>query len=263
MPEILLGELSQVKFFDLIKPLLTGKKTGKLTIRGKEDGEIFLETGNIIHAKTAHSFGEEAFLTIMGWTVGRTTFEPDVSPRERTIPIPTENLLLNWSYRKQEWEKIRKVVHSPNDIFRISLQNDSKDRSIKGDQWNVLALANGSRTISEIARTLGWDEFKTSRAIYRLIQVGLLERIEERALSSKKNIGENFFQIMEHELKKVMGPVAPFIIDDKLIEFGETMDSLPEDQALSFLESLGEEVPNEQKRKEFKRTMMEFLSTGK
>jgi hypothetical protein len=66
--------------------------------------------------------------------------------------------------------------------------------------------------------------------------------------------------MVENELKKVMGPVAPFIIDDQLIEFGETKDAFPEDQALSFVEVLGEAIPNEAKRKEFKRTMMEFLS---
>ena len=51
MPETILGELSQTKFFDLIKPLLVGRKTGILTVKGNEDGEIFLEMGNIIHAQ--------------------------------------------------------------------------------------------------------------------------------------------------------------------------------------------------------------------
>lgn len=262
MSGTLLGELAEVKFFDILKPLLTGKKTGILTIQGKEDGEIFLEAGNIVHAKTAQLFGEEAFLIIMGWTAGKTIFEPDVPPRERTIPIPTENLLLNWSYRKQEWERIRKVIHSPNDIFRISLQNDVKDKNVKGDQWNVLAMTNGNRTISEIARALGWDQFKTSKATYRLIQAGLVERTEERRASSRKAMGENFFSMLEHELKKVMGPVAPFIVDDKLIDFGESKESLPQDQALSFVEAVGEEIPNEQRREEFKKEMMEFLSAG-
>jgi hypothetical protein len=132
--------------------------------------------------------------------------------------------------------------------------------NIKGDQWNVLALANGTKTVLEIARMLGWDEFKTSKVICQLVQAGLLEKGEEKGTLSKKYIDKDFFQMVENELKKVMGPVAPFIIDDQLIEFGETKDAFPEDQALSFVEVLGEAIPNEAKRKEFKRTMMEFLS---
>ena len=134
MPETFLGELSQAKFFDLIKPLLAERKTGILTVKGSENGEIFLEMGNIVHAKTAHSFGEEAFLKIMSWQAGRTIFELNVAPREKTIFIPTETLLLNWSFKKQEWEKIRKLVPSPNAIFHIALQSNSEDKNIQGDQ---------------------------------------------------------------------------------------------------------------------------------
>ena len=50
MPEIFLGDLSQVKLFDIFKPLLMGKKTGKLCVRGKENGEIYIEMGIIVHA---------------------------------------------------------------------------------------------------------------------------------------------------------------------------------------------------------------------
>jgi hypothetical protein len=263
MPEAFLGELSQTKFFDLIKPLLVGRKTGIITIKGNENGEIFLEMGNIVHAKTAHSFGEEAFLNIMSWQIGKTTFDPDVPPREKTIFIPTENLLLNWSYKKQEWEKIRNLVPSPNAIFHISLQSHSEDKNIKGDEWNVLALADGTRTVLEIARMLGWDEFNTSKVICQLVQSGLLEKGEKKGAPSKKYIDKGFFQMVENELKKIMGPVASFIIDDQLIAFGGAKDSFPQDQALSFVEALSEDIPNEQKKKEFKRAMMEFLNPEK
>jgi hypothetical protein len=260
MPETFLGELSQAKLFDLIKPLLVGKKTGILTIKGNENGEIFLEMGNIVHAKAAHSFGEEAFINIMSWETGKTTFEPDVPPREKTIFIPTENLLLNWSYKKKEWGKIRKLVPSPNAIFRISLQSDTEDKNIKGDHWNVLALANGTRTVLEIARMLGWDEFKTSKVICQLIYEGLLERGGKKGAPSKKFLEGDFFQMVENELRKILGPVAPFIIDDQLIEFGKAKNYFPQDQALPFVEALGGDIPNDQKRKEFKKTMIEFLS---
>jgi DNA-binding MarR family transcriptional regulator len=219
--------------------------------------------GNIVHAKTAHSFGEEAFINIMSWQTGKTTFNPDVPPREKTIFIPTENLLLNWSYKKQEWEKIRNLVPSPHAIFRLSLQNDTEDKSVKGDHWNVLALADGNRSVLEIARTLGWDEFKTSKVICQLIQEGLLEKGRGKDAPSKKFLEEDFFQMVQNELRKILGPVAPFIIDDQLIEFGKAKNYFPQNQALSFIEALSEDIPNDQKKKEFKRAMMEFLSLEK
>jgi hypothetical protein len=62
------------------------------------------------------------------------------------------------------------------------------------------------------------------------------------------------------ELKKVMGPVAPFIIDDKLVEFGEGKESFPEERALPFIEALSEEVPNSMKRSEFLKVTMKLIS---
>jgi hypothetical protein len=254
MAEILLGDLSQTKFFDLIKPLLVEKKTGLLKIEGDEYGEIFLEGGNIIHARNAYSFGEEAFISIMNWQTGKAKFQPDVASQEKTIFTQTENLLLNWTYKKEEWEKIRMVVPSPNAIFQISLQHHSEDKNIKGDQWNVLALANGTRTVLEIARILKWDEFKTSKIICQLAQEKVLE------IGRGETIDRGFFQKVEKELKNVMGPIASILIDDLLTEFGENKESFPQDRALTFVETLSKEVSDERKRREFKKTMMEFIT---
>jgi len=260
MPEIFLGDLSQVKLFDILKPLLMGKKTGILSFKGRENGEMYLELGNIVHAKTTYSSGEFAFFTIMGWKMGRITFEPDEPPSERTISIPSEQLLLNWSSKKMEWEKIRELIPSNSTVFRLSLQKDGGNKNINADQWNVLALSNGTNTISEIAKALSWDELKTVRTAYQLIQTGLLERAEVQKPIRKKSVGENFFLTVENELKRVIGPVAPFVIEDKLSEFGETKESLSKDQALPFIESLGEEIPHDLKRKEFVKVMMDSFS---
>jgi hypothetical protein len=263
MPEIFLGDLSQVKLFDILKPLLMGKKTGRLSFRGKENGEMYLEMGNIVHAKTPNSSGEHGFLTIMGWKMGRISFEPDEPPPERTIPIPSEQLLLNWSSKKMEWERIREVIPSNGAVFCLIPRSDGESKNITPDQWAVLALSNGTRSISEVARFLNWDEFKVSRTVYQLVQAGLMEQAGEKKPVQKKLVREHFFSVIENELKKVMGAVSPFVVDDKLAEFGEKKDSFPQDKLLSFVEALGEEIPHDQRRREFKKNVMESFSTEK
>jgi hypothetical protein len=69
--------------------------------------------------------------------------------------------------------------------------------------------------------------------------------------------------MIEDELRKVMGAVSPFVIEDKLIEFGEKKDSFPQDKLLSFVEALGEEIPHDDKRREFKKNVMEFFALEK
>jgi hypothetical protein len=263
MPEINLGDLTQNKLFDILKPIFSGKKTGKVTVKAKEGGELYLELGNITHAKTNSAAGEYAFFILMGLKAGKASFEPDEVPSERTISISTEQLLLNWSYRKQEWDKLKEVIPSTNAIFHLSLQKSPENKNINADQWNVLALCNGTKTISEIAESLSWDEFKTSKIIFQLVQLGLLEKAEDQKPVKKKPVSENFLPMVETELKRVIGPLAPLIINDKLSDLGETKDSLGQDQALSFLEKLGEEISNDSKKKEFLRIMTDFFSTEK
>jgi hypothetical protein len=263
MPEIFLGDLSQVKVFEILKPLLMGKKTGRLSFKGKENGEMYLEAGNIVHAKTPDSSGEYSFFAIMGWKTGRITFEPDEPPPERTIPIPSEQLLLNWSSKKIEWERVRERIPSNNTVFCLTLQNNGESKTVSADQWNVAALSNGTRNVSEIARVLNWNEFKVIKVVYQLVQSGLMEQAGEHKPVKKKLIKEGFFSAVENELKKVMGAVSSFVIDDKLAEFEEKRDSFPQEKLLPFVEALGAEIPQDDKRKEFKKNVMEFFSLEK
>lgn len=259
MPEKYLGDLNQFKLFDLLRPLLTDRVTGRILIRGRESGEIYLDSGNISHAKTNHFGGECAFFSLMGLRSGKVVFDPDFTPKEKTISIETEQLLLNWSSRKQELEKIFESIPSGSCIFRLSIQNDGRDKNISADQWNLLALTNGVKTISEIGKILKWDDYKLLKTTYQLIQLGLIEVIEDSKPVQKRPVGENFFLLLERELKKAIGPVAPFIIEDKLEEFGQTKNAFPNDQAISLIESLSTEIPNPYKRNEFIQVMTKSL----
>ena len=262
MPETFLGDLTQVKLFDILKPLFSDKKTGKVIFKGKEGGELYLELGNITHAKTNNSVGEYAFFTLMGLKGGKASFEPDEVSPERTISISTEQLILNWSSQKQ-WNKIKEVVPSPHTYFRALFQKSQEGVSLSSEQWNVSALCNGTKTVSEIAETLNWDEFKTSKMIFQLVQLGLLERTEGQRPMKKKLISNGFFLMVETELKKVIGAMAPFIISDKLSDLRETKESISQDRALSFIEALSEEISDHLMKEEFLRVMRDYLSSDK
>jgi len=57
--------------------------------------------------------------------------------------------------------------------------------------------------------------------------------------------------------------MAPFIISDKLSDLGETKDSLAQDQASSFVETLSEEISDDFMKEEFLKVMMDYLLAGK
>jgi DNA-binding MarR family transcriptional regulator len=144
------------------------------------------------------------------------------------------------------------------------MQGNAEDRSIHADQWKVLALCNGSKRVSEIADTLRWDIFKTSKIIFQMVQDGLLERtgelLEEQKPLQKKNVNGSFFPHIENELKRLMGPIAPIIIDDIVTDIGESKESFPQELVDKLLEAIVAEIPDIAKRAEFHKVINNVLA---
>lgn len=264
MPSDFIGDLSKTRLLDLIAPLLSRKKSGMIEIKGSVTGEIYIEGSNIIHARTSDQSGEEAVLAMMEWSAGRATFDWEAATDEQTVFMPTEQLLMIWRNREAEWEKIRELIPSPNLVFRIPVNDCPDNRNVQANQWKVLALCNGMRSVSEIAETLNWQLFETSQTLYRMVQDGLLEKSAEKRIEQaahvRRTVNGNFFPVIENELRKAMGPIAPIVIDDKLAEFGESREAFPEDRLPPFVQAIGEEIADASKRALFTRFMTEHLT---
>jgi hypothetical protein len=264
MPNDFIGDLSKIRLFDLMKPLLTRKKSGLILVKGNEDGEIYIEGGSIIHAKVGSSSGEDAFLAMMEWDSGRVMFDWQADTEEQTVFMPTEQLFMIWIDRENEWKKIKELISSPYLVFQIPIEGDPGDKNISGIQWKILALCNGSKTVYEISESLQWQLFETSKVIYQMVQDGLLERAYEKGpeknLNVKRTVNGNFFPIIENELRKIMGPMAPIIIDDKVDEFGESREAFPEDQLPPFVQAITDEIADKTKRALFNKSMTEFIA---
>lgn len=264
MSNDLIGDLSKTRLFDLIKPLLERKKSGLLMIKGHDTGELYIEGGSIIHAKTGSFVGEDAILALMEWDNGRVTFDWQAAADEQTVYMPTEQLLMIWTTRENEWKKIREMIPSPLITFQIPIDSSPGDKNIQAVQWKILALCNRARTVNEIAEALKWQVFETSQVMCQMLQDGLLEKTSERRIEqkiqAKRTVNGNFFPIIEDELRKIMGPMAPIIIDDKIEEFGESRDAFPEDRLPPFVQAVGEEINDKTKRSVFVRRMTEFVA---
>ena len=162
MPNDLIGDLSEARLFDLVKLLVDGKKSGMVMIKGKEVAELYIEGGSIVHGRTETLVGEEAILAIMDLDEGRVTFNWQLSPEERTVNTSTEQLMSNWARREEKWKNVKKVMASSDAVFSIVVDNGGGDRTILANQWGVLALCNGTRTVSDVAELLGRSMFEVS-----------------------------------------------------------------------------------------------------
>jgi response regulator RpfG family c-di-GMP phosphodiesterase len=65
------GTLQEMGITDILQILNMGMKTARVILQRKKDsGEIFLENGNIVHARLANLTGKEALFELIGWDWG-------------------------------------------------------------------------------------------------------------------------------------------------------------------------------------------------
>lgn len=250
----LIGDLSKTRLFDLVKLLVDGKKSGMVVIDGTDAAQLYVEGGNIVHGKTDTLAGEESILAIMDLDDGRVRFDWQASPEKRTVTMVTEQLMLNWAEREGDWRKIKTVVPSSNTVFSIVVDSGGGGKTILEKQWGVLALCNGLRSVSEVAGLLGRSMFEVSQTIFKLVGLAILREVEITGISKtrlKETIDETFFVTVETELKKVLGPIAHFILKDTLAVFEESRDAFPKDQAESFIHTVCDQIVDDHKREKF------------
>ena len=250
----LIGDLSGIRLFNLVKPLVDGKKSGLMAVKGKEAAELYIEGGQIVHARTGTLNGEDAILPIMDLDNGRVTFNWRTSPEEHTVRLPTEQVMSNWSQREEEWKKIRPAVPSAEAIFSLVVDSGGEDRMIPAEQWGVLALCNGRRNVSEMAGRLGRTIFGVSGTLFALVERGLVEKTEAADIPQaglRTMVDEAFFEAAETELKKVMGPIARIILNDTLAAFEESREAFPKDRVKSFISTVCDQITEEPKREKF------------
>jgi hypothetical protein len=249
-----IGDLSKARLFDLVNPLVDGKKSGMVVIEGTGAAELYVEGGNIVHVKTDTRAGEEAVLAMMDLDKGRVRFDWQVSPEKRTVTMVTEQLMSNWAEREAEWRKIKTVVPSSDAVFSIVVDNGGGDKTILEKQWGVLALCNGMLSVSEVAGQLGQSMFEVSQTICELLRLAVLKEAEITGIPKarpKETIDETFFVTVETELKKVMGPIARVIMSDTLAAFEESRDAFPKDRVESFIGTVCDQIVEDQKCEKF------------
>jgi predicted regulator of Ras-like GTPase activity (Roadblock/LC7/MglB family) len=81
------------------------------------------------------------------------------------------------------------------------------------------------------------------------------------AIPPELTVDGTFFAQMEHELTKVMGPIATMIMDDEVAALGADKDSFPRDRVAELVKKVGSEITDEDKRARFQQIMLEAIGT--
>jgi len=97
------GDLQDMSLVDIIQLSCRNEEASIVSLRRDgQDGALYFEDGQVIHATCDQEQGEEAFYQLLKWQEARFTIEKEVEAPERTIHTPWRPLLLQSLQRIDE-----------------------------------------------------------------------------------------------------------------------------------------------------------------
>lgn len=148
---------------------------------GRRIGDILIEKG-ILSKELLDTFLREqiqdTIFNVLQWDAGTFSFEVgETAAQEVGLSVSVENLIMECSRRIEEWEVIRRKIPSLDIVVRMAPAppQGSVEINIKPEEWTLLVLADGTRTVGDIAAASERSEFEACKIIYGLVTAGLLD----------------------------------------------------------------------------------------
>lgn len=172
----LLLKLGKISKEDLEKAIALHRQTGRQIGTTLVDMNLF-DKEEVIGCLRMQI--EEIVYNLFSWKEGEFKFLENAAPKKSpfTVELNTMNVIMEGTRRIDEWVEIQKVL--PPDDVKVKLASTPKinkeEITLTLDEFRILSLINGERTLPDIIEISPIGEFVTCRAMYKLIAAGLVQ----------------------------------------------------------------------------------------
>jgi hypothetical protein len=184
---IIQGDLRDFHFPDLIKLIVSGEHSGTLTVTdGVHQRTLTFDSGQPVCAGSSGPDGEvldprqvqDDIYDLFRWQEGGFTFNQRLGQQEGCLILHSsaEDLILAGARWVDNWSTIQRVVPSPDTVFERRVGHVSPDDlEMMEDEQLLLGKLDGLKDVTAVARECELTEFETSKILYGLHAVGLVQ----------------------------------------------------------------------------------------
>jgi hypothetical protein len=144
----------------------------------------------------------------------------DLPPHAVTINIDLPNLIMEGARRIAEWEHCIALLPDSQVVFRIVSDPQTEKITLSLDEWKILFLINGQRSIEDLCRDVDDEAFHVYRVIYGLYASKLIEPVSGAAPQTEERTEDTVRQ-----------PVVSFGGDSTVVELGDDTGLLVSSEA--------------------------------
>jgi hypothetical protein len=152
----------------------------ELVLRGGRFGDLAVEKG-ILTAEQLDDYLKiqvsEVIYDCFVWKSGVFGFYDgiDLPPHAVTISIDLSNLIMEGARRIEEWEQCLRLLPDSSVVYRAVSNPETEKITLSLDEWKILFLINGQRTLEDICRDANEDALTVYRVVYGLHANKLIE----------------------------------------------------------------------------------------
>ena len=140
--------------------------------------------------------------------------------------------------------------------YRKVIRKDNNEISLDADMIRLLIAIDENKSLYQIADEVEMEDATLKKNLSKLLQQGLIEPVKK----DLPVLDKIFLQALKINLSKTIGPMAVILIEEVVLDMELTAPEIPVHQAAELITALSHEIPDEIKRIEFKKSMMDILN---
>ena len=148
-----------------------------------------------------------------------------------------------WTSRSDAY--YRKVIRKNNDAV-----------SLDADMIRLLIAIDENKNLYQIAEEVDMGTATFKKALSKLLNQGLIEPVQK----DTPVLDQSFIETLRINLARAIGPMAEILIEDMAEEMEIDPSAIPVNQAAELIAHLSLEVPDEDNRMQFKKSMLAILN---
>jgi hypothetical protein len=155
---------------------------GTMRREGGRFGQIAVKNG-VLSDEQVHEYLKvqvsEVVYDAFVWTEGTFRFSEDLQLPDYavTISVDLANLIMEGARRIEEWEKCVQLLPDDSVVFHVVSTPKDDKITLSADEWKILFLVNGQRTLAELVAEAEDDPINVYRSVYGLQANRLIEEI--------------------------------------------------------------------------------------
>ena len=137
-------------------------------------------------------------------------------------------------------------------VFKGLVKDTLDEFSIDTQMLKVLSQLDGRKNLASVSRAINMDMKILREVLTRLYSVNLIAKVDK----SVPMLNKEFFNFLVAQLSFALGPIAEFLIEEEIREFGDDPAKVPRRRAAELVNLLARQIPRKEKRVAFQQAMV-------